>query len=274
MRIGIAAASVVLLAASCGSSAGRAAPPSTTEPPAATTASPAQPVSIEARAALVDTSGTLAAFAPTGREPTWTLPDAVASADGTTAFRVEAGPALARFDTRDGSPNGRWPLPAGDAWRVVVVARDASHVVLTDGLVDSEHRPDATRMLLWSHAEPDVPKLIERRGALEPEALSPSGDVIFLLDHRSTYYRVRTLDVVSGVLSDTFGRDKSPAEDMNGTAVHAAPSPDGHALSTLYRVAGEPAHEPFVHVLNLVGGWSYCADLPPGTYTTIVLVAR
>jgi hypothetical protein len=80
---------------------------------------------------------------------------------------------------------------------------------------------------------------------------------------------VRTLDVVTGDLSDTFGRDKSPAEDMNGTAVHAALSPDGHILSTLYRVAGDSAHEPFVHILNLAGGWSYCADLPEGTYTTI-----
>jgi hypothetical protein len=124
-------------------------------------------------------------------------------------------------------------------------------------------------MALWSAASPDAPRLIERRGALQPEALSPNGGVIFLLDHRSTYYRVRTLDVLTGDLSDTFGRDKTPAEDMNGTAVHAALSPDGHVLSTLYRVAGESAHEPFVHILNLAGGWSYCADLPDGTYTTI-----
>jgi hypothetical protein len=80
---------------------------------------------------------------------------------------------------------------------------------------------------------------------------------------------VRTLDVTTGALSDTFGRDKSPAEDMNGTAIRGVLSPDGHVLSTLYRVPDGVAHEPFVHVLNLAAGWSYCADLPEGTYTSI-----
>jgi hypothetical protein len=262
MRIGVAAVSFVLLTASCGSSSTQATPPSTSvaRAPAAT---------IDTRTALVEVSGKLAAFAPPDREPSWTLPGAVASPDGTTAYRVEAGPVLARFDTRDASSTGRWPLPAGEAWRVVVVSSDGSHVVLTDGTIDSEHRPAVTRLALWSAAAPDAARLIERAGALQPEALSPNGGVIFLLDYRSTYYRVRSLDVVTGEISDTFGRDKSPAEDMNGTAVHAALSPDGHILSTLYRIADETTGEPFVHVLNLAAGWSYCADLPEGTYTAI-----
>jgi dipeptidyl aminopeptidase/acylaminoacyl peptidase len=217
----------------------------------------------------VEVGGTLVALAPEQREPLWTLADGVASPDGSAAYRVEPGPVIARFDTGAAAPTGRWPLPAGDAWRVVVVSPDGSHVVLTDGPVDAEHRPAVTRMALWSDGAPEHAQLIERPGALQPEALSPDGSTIFLLDHRNTYYRVRTLDVASGNLSDTFGRDKSPAEDMNGTAVHAALSPDGHILSTLYRVPGEPAGEPFVHILNLAGGWSYCADLPQATYTTI-----
>lgn len=262
MRIRVAAASLVLLTASCGGSSGRAAPPSTSVAGAPNT-------TIGTRTALVEMSGKLAAFAPPNREPRWTLPGAIASPDGTTAYRVETGPRLARFDTRDASSTGSWPLPAGEAWRVVVVSPDGSQVVLTDGAIDFEHRPAVTRMALWNDEAPDDARLIEHPGALQPEALSPNGNLLFLLDYRSTYYRVRTLDVVTGELSDTFGRDKSPAEDMNGLAVHAALSPDGHILSTLYRVADETTGEPFVHVLNLAAGWSYCADLPEGTYTAI-----
>ncbi|MDQ1425129.1 MAG: hypothetical protein QOD72_2627, partial [Acidimicrobiaceae bacterium] len=223
MRIAAAAASLVLLAAACGSSPARVAPPSTSVEPAANTATSADvPVDVLARTALVEVGGTLVALAPEQREPLWTLADGVASPDGSAAYRVEPGPVIARFDTGAAAPTGRWPLPAGDAWRVVVVSPDGSHVVLTDGPVDAEHRPAVTRMALWSDGAPEHAQLIERPGALQPEALSPDGSTIFLLDHRNTYYRVRTLDVASGNLSDTFGRDKSPAEDMNGTAVHAA----------------------------------------------------
>jgi hypothetical protein len=263
MRTAVTLIASVLLVASCASSPARVGPASTTSVgPAAVTARP------DARAALVETSGTLLAFAPSDNEPIWQLADAHASADGTTAYRVEAGPALARFDTRDGSSSGHWTLPSG-AWRVAVVARDGSHVVLTDGPVDADHRPAVTRMAVWSERTPDQAEVIERAGALQPEALSPDGGFIFLLDHRDTYYRVRTLEVATGLLSDTFGRDKSPAEDMNGTAIRGVLSPDGHVLSTLYRVPDGVAHEPFVHVLNLAAGWSYCADLPEGTYTSI-----
>jgi hypothetical protein len=264
MRIGVAAASVILLTASCAGSSGRASPPTTSIGRVTTTTA-----TTDTRTALVEVSGELAAFAPPDGEPSWTLPGAVASPDGTTAYRVEAGAVLARFDTRDASSTGRWPLPENGAWRVVVVSPDGSHVVLTDGTIDSEHRPAVTRLALWSGGAPNDARLIERPGALQPEALSPNGRVIFLLDYRGTYYRVRSLDVVTGEISDTFGRDKSPAEDMNGTAVHAALSPDGHVLSTLYRIADETTGEPFVHVLNLAAGWSYCADLPEGTYTAI-----
>ena len=160
-------------------------------------------------------------------------------------------------------------LPAAAAWRVVVVSPDGAHVVLTDGVVDSDHRPASTRLLVWHAATPDHPDLIEHPGALQPEALSPDGTVVFLLDHAATSYRVRIFDLASRSLYDSIGRDKSPAEDMYGQAVHAVLSPDGAVLSTLYRVAGDPTARPFVHVLYLAGAWSYCADLPFGDYTSI-----
>jgi hypothetical protein len=34
-------------------------------------------------------------------------------------------------------------------------------------------------------------------------------------------------------------------------------------LATLYRNPGDDAEPAFVHILDLVHGWAYCADLPP-----------
>ena len=274
------------MAASCGTSSPPSAAPSSTESPSTaaspttttTTTTPSTTTTVAttttadrpivARRALVDVKGTLTALSPSGGPPAWTLAEAVASADGASAYRVEGGPLLVRFDTARGVANGRWSLPAGGAWRVVVVSPDGTHVVLTDGVIDSDHRPATTRLIVWSSQSPDQPRLVERPGALQPEALSPDGRTVFLLDHHSTYYRVRILDLLTSELYDSIGRDKSPAEDMYGHAVHAVLSADGLVLSTLYRVA-DLTQKPFVHVLYLAGSWSYCADLPPGDYTSI-----
>jgi WD40 repeat protein len=113
--------------------------------------------------------------------------------------------------------------------------------------------------------------LLTQAGTIEPEAIAPDGSVVYVLDHRPTYYRVRSLVVAGGELYDTIGRDKSePAEDMHGEPVRAVASPDGSLLSTLYRLPSPTAGAtPFVHVLDLAHGWSYCADLPPGDYDRI-----
>lgn len=268
MRRTAAFAALALVTGGCGATTlDRASevPISTLAPPqsiAPVTTAPAEP-----RTALVRIDGRLAALAPTALEPAWVLDGAVAAADGASAYRVEAGE-LVRFDTATGSAAGRWPLPPGTNWRVAVVSGIGAHVVLTDGVIDSEHRPATSRLVLWHALTPDAPKLVESPGALEPEAISPDGTRVYVLDHRDGYYRVRNLELSLGQLFDTFGRDKSPAEDMAGHAVHATLSPDGRMLSTLYRAA-HGDHEPFVHVLHLEYGWSYCADLPAGSYTSI-----
>jgi hypothetical protein len=62
---------------------------------------------------------------------------------------------------------------------------------------------------------------------------------------------------------DTIGRDKtSPPEDMHGHAVHGVMSKDHKLLATLYRNPGHAGEPAFVHVIDLVHSWSYCADLP------------
>jgi hypothetical protein len=227
--------------------------------PGAATAQPG-----DLKSALVDLNGALAAVRPGSVTPLWTIPDAVASADGTKAIGVKNGK-LAGYAIATGETTGTWPLPPGSKWRVAVVDRTGSRAVLTDGLIDANHRVTTSRLAIWERAHPDTPKLITQPGALEPEAISPDGQRLFVLDHRDKYYRVRTVSLSDNQIFDTFGRDKSPAEDMNGEPVRAVLSPDGNTLSTLYRVPGG-GHQPFVHVLSLEYGWSYCADLPDGTY--------
>ena len=242
-------------------------------PPPTTIAAPATVLAAGApRAVLVRIEDRLAALSGTGAEPAWTLHGAVAAADGASAYRADNGQ-LVRVDTRTGAATERWALPAGNDWRAVVVSPGGDHVVLTDGVIDRDHRPARSRLLVWHRAAPDAPMLIEQAGALEPEALSTNGTLVYLLEHHDSYYRVRVLDTVTDQIFDSFGRDKSPAEDMNGVAVHAALSPDGRVLSTLYRQPADGDHEPFVHVLHLEQGWSYCADLPEGSYTSIASAA-
>ncbi len=218
--------------------------------------------------ALIEVNGALMAVQPSGTNPVWTLDRAVASANGAAAFRVVDNAKLVRYNTATAAPTGEWRLPAGAAWRVAVVDISGSHVVLTDGVVDGAHRVSSTRLAVWNARSPDSPHVAKLTGTIEPEAVSPDGSTVYVLDHRSTYYRVRAFSVNTGELNDTYGQDKSPPEDMHGEPIRAVPSPDGQMLSTLYRVPGG-SHEPFVHVLHLEQGWSYCADLPQGTYTSM-----
>jgi hypothetical protein len=216
--------------------------------------------------ALVQVGGVLMAVRPTTGQQIWALDGAVASADGRFLFGVAKGK-LVRYLAGTAERKGEWALPAGRAWRVAVVGGTGAHVVLTDGVVDAQHRVTSTRLAAWHERGTGAIEALTEPGTIEPEAISPDGTMVFVLDHRATYYRVRTLSLADNQIFDTSARDKSlPPENMNGLPVRGVLSPDGRVLSTLYRVAGGA---PFVHVLHLENGYSYCADLPAGDYTSM-----
>ena len=50
---------------------------------------------------------------------------------------------------------------------------------------------------------------------------------------------------------------------MHGTTVRGVLNADRTVLATLYRNPGDDEEPAFVHILDLVHGWAYCADLPP-----------
>lgn len=119
-------------------------------------------------------------------------------------------------------------------------------------------------------------------GNFQPEAFSADARRLFMIEYipasAPDRYRVRQLDLASGVVSPVGGRLKQSApEEMKGIGRTQNLSPDGATLYTLYTRQvesyphGRPEHlEPdanslvhsFIHVLNLKAGWAHCVDLP------------
>ena len=219
---------------------------------------------------------TLGRWSAGATTPRWSRAGAQASADGSAVYVVDGegtSASLAGLDPRTGAPGRRWALPRPGAWQLAMVTADGHRVVLTDGPADRDHRRATTRLVVvdTATAATAAPDPIELPGTLEPEALSADGRQLFVLDFRPDYYRVRAVLLPGGELVDTFSRDKESLEDMHGEPVRAVASPDGGLLATLYRDAN--GGQPFVHVLDLRIGWTYCADLPTGSYETVVLSA-
>ncbi|MEP6626117.1 MAG: hypothetical protein ABJC79_16845, partial [Acidimicrobiia bacterium] len=155
-----------------------------------------------------------------------------------------------------------WPVPHGVA--PVVVAADGTAVALTDrpAAYDSEIEPrPATHVVVVNGTSGAISHDLDLIGDVEPEAFSVDHQNLFALDHRGDHYRVQTILLTTGERSDLIDRDKQPADDMRGRAVHGVMSTDRRQLATLY-VNPENLDEPaFVHVLDLSGS-SYCVHLP------------
>jgi hypothetical protein len=73
---------------------------------------------------------------------------------------------------------------------------------------------------------------------------------------------VHVLELATGQQYPTIGPDKTrEPEDMYGSIMQAALSPDRTQLATLYRDSVKPSHTAFVHLLNLDNGLTVCIDL-------------
>lgn len=102
---------------------------------------------------------------------------------------------------------------------------------------------------------------------LEPEAFSPDGQTLFAIDHLPAddpvAYRVSTIDVASGAVTQTLGPSKIDlGEEMRGSGRQQVWSPRGDQLYTLY--VRQLDNAAFVHVLDVVNDWALCVDLPAG----------
>lgn len=183
-----------------------------------------------------------------------------------------------------------------------VIAGDGERVALTPTAPRAVSEPGApvgrsfTRIVV---AHPDGGEPAERyrlRGNFEPEAFSSSGRRLFLIRHvppeAPSAYRVASLHLGGGRVSDVVGRYKAPPETMAGTRLNQILAPAGDRLYTLYTsqpaayaqgasdadggaytegagyvdgpVAWSGGSRPvaFVHVLDLERRWAFCAELP------------
>jgi DNA-binding beta-propeller fold protein YncE len=120
-------------------------------------------------------------------------------------------------------------------------------------------------------------------GVIEPDAFTRDDAGLFVLEwlpkEAPDRYRVRLLDLASGVVQPLVTRTKVPVpagaeEEMRAEGREAVLSDDQQVLYTLYThqpdhrhtrdlIAGRPGNgHAFVHVLNLTERWAYCLDLP------------
>jgi hypothetical protein len=94
------------------------------------------------------------------------------------------------------------------------------------------------------------------------DAISPDGRTMYLIEYADrrdpTQYHVRSYDLERGVLSPQPIVDPSEsAEEMYGSPVSRAMSPDGRWAYTLY----DGNEHPFIHALDTERGEAVCIDL-------------
>jgi hypothetical protein len=209
---------------------------------------------------------------------------AAVSLDGGVACAVQrgesGGPVLVRLDPATGAPTRSSTI--GDGWLPRVVAADGRGCVLSR--TGASVRPAArarSPLLVIIDGQPQ--REYDLDGVVEPDAFTLDNSGLFILEwlpkEAPEQYRVRLLDLASGVVQPLLTRNKTPVpagaeEQMRGEGRQAVLSADRKLLYTLYThqpghqhtrdlIAGRPGNvHAFVHVLNLVERWAYCLDLP------------
>jgi len=168
---------------------------------------------------------------------------------------------------------GTWRLPTIGLERIPAgVSADGSTIALVPADGAASGAAGMSRFAIVHHADGDRPTTsrdaplrlattIELRGAFEFDALSPSGDVLYVVEHldgQTGRYQVRAVDVATGKLRDQIIADKRNLDEaMAGWPIAQLRRSDGVVL-TLYR----GLEHPFVHALNTAEAWAVCLDLP------------
>jgi hypothetical protein len=181
---------------------------------------------------------------------------------------TDDGTALARVDTSGNDPihteilSGSYSIPTVAIDRSTAgISADGSTLVLSQRLAGISQA--VTRFEIRNGNSLRLKKTIALRGAYTFDAISPSGDRMYLIEYTSprdpTQYLVRAYDVSSNHLLRKPVIDPDEAgEPMSGKPVTRATSPSGRWAYTLYRGSEEG---PFVHALDTTGGKAVCVDL-------------
>jgi hypothetical protein len=202
-----------------------------------------------------------------------------AVADGTSATGLET------LDTASGRTRGRVALPG--RWTPRITSPDGGLVALAaPGSAPGGVRPTGReRTTIVVADRTGERRRLDLPGNYEPDAFRSDGGGLFVLDWLPATapdrYRVRMVDLATGVPGPLFTRDKVPVpagaeEEMRGEGRQAVFAPNGaQTLYTLYTHQPDHLHtrdllaggrstevHAFVHTLDLQIGWAYCVDLP------------
>ena len=251
----------VVAAGGCGSTGSRANTPSESNR-STTSTRPAGPVN---GLLLAQFSNGVGAVAPGHDAPIWRDPAAVSAVDGSAVFSVrrQGSDRLVRLERKTGAAVASWPLSRGLS--ISAVAPDGRWVALTDRPASYTDLSAGgfTEVVVFDPRAGKATRHLTLSGNLQPEAFSVDGKLMFALDYRGDHYRVQTIKIATGRVTDTSDRDKTVSpEDMHGAVVRGVLNRDRTLLATLYRNPGDEEEPAFVHILDLEYGYSYCADLP------------
>jgi len=120
-----------------------------------------------------------------------------------------------------------------------------------------------TSFAIIDTSELDLRERITLRGDFSFDAISPDGELLYLVNYLSprdiTRYEVRVYDVDAGrLIPEPIVDPSEPDERMGGLPLARATSPHGRWAYTLYDGAGK---DPFVHALDTVGRTAVCVEL-------------
>ena len=111
-----------------------------------------------------------------------------------------------------------------------------------------------------------APRVVELPGAVDFDAISPDGRILYVVQHLDGEggYQVRAVDLPAGTMRPDIITDKrNLGEAMAGWPLAQLRSPTGMVM-TLYRGTDHP----FIHALDTAEAWAVCIDLPGGGSAT------
>jgi len=111
-----------------------------------------------------------------------------------------------------------------------------------------------------------APRVVEVPGAVDFDAISPDGRILYVVQHLDGEggYQVRAVDLPAGTMRPDIITDKrNLGEAMAGWPLAQFRSSSGMVL-TLYRGTDHP----FIHALSTAEAWAVCIDLPGGGSAT------
>ena len=233
---------------------------------------------------LVSGSDSVFLLDPAEPVPVYTVENAVASPDRSRLYQLledDGTTIINEIDSDTGETVGSRVVPE-PRQEIRIVSPDGDALALMeargnrDELYVPEPRTETAITVVWR--EVAEPKRFDLEGNFEPEAFTRDGRTLYLLEFwpadAPDRYFVRSLDLESGEITDTFSPEVDLNPEMRGHARAQVIHPDGDFLYTMYTLddvgkavvdpeaEGVAARWAFVHVISLNEDWSFCIFLP------------